>query len=197
MSGGKKSSFQSTTSSSPYATATSTQNGTSVKLNDFYTGLNNQVEQNVPDLVNTLLNPSLDNATTRAKSNLFYNQFNKDSTKAFENNLVNPLASRGMLRSSAANNLYGNFANNQNEQISKFNDGLIADSTMDTQNLISTLMNLYLTGSNISNQAVSNAQGQSNQVNSFNLANNANKNNTFNDLMNALGTTASAASLFM
>lgn len=197
MGGSKKSKFQDTTSSSPYATATSTKNGTTVRLNDFYNGLNNKVESTIPGLIDTLLNPSLDNATTKAKSDLFYNQFNKDSNLAFENNLVNPLANRNMLRSSAATNMYNQFAKDQNEKISDFNNELIANNTSDTQDLISTLMNIYLTGSNLANQAVSTAQGQSNQVNSFNVQNNAQKNSSLGNLASILGTTAGAAAMMM
>ena len=197
MGGKKKSKFQSTTSSSPYATATSTENGTNVTLNDFYTGLNKKVEDTIPGLIDTLLNPSLDNATTKARSNLFYRQFNKDSNLAFENNLINPLANRNMLRSSAATNMYNQFAKDQNETIADFNDQLISNNISDTQDLISTLMNIYLTGSNLANQAVSTAQGQSNQVNSFNLQNNAQKGTDWGAIAQGVGTAAGAAAMMM
>ena len=52
--GGKKSApkFQETTSTSPYATATSKQNGTDVKLNSFLTNTNAWVEKSLPGLYN-------------------------------------------------------------------------------------------------------------------------------------------------
>ena len=52
--GGKKSApkFQETTSTSPYATAISKQNGTDVKLNSFLTNTNAWVEKSLPGLYN-------------------------------------------------------------------------------------------------------------------------------------------------
>lgn len=168
--GGKKApGFQSTTSTSPYATATSTANGTTVKLNDFLTNTNSWVENNLPSLYNQLLNPSLDNATTRAKSNLFNQAFSEASNKAFENNLINPLAKRNMLRSSQATDMYNQFSKDQNDTVAQFNNQLIADNTQDTSNLINQLMNIYLLGANLGNQAVSTAQKQSNQVSNYQL----------------------------
>lgn len=161
--------FQSTTSTSPYATATSTKNGTDVKLNDFLTNTNAWVEKSMPSLYNQLLNPSLDNAVTKAKSNLFNDAFSESSKKAFENNLINPLSNRNMLRSSASTDMYNNFAKDQNDTISTFNNQLIADNTTDTSNLINQLMNIYLLGANLGNQAVSTAQNQSNQVSNYQL----------------------------
>ena len=170
MGGSKKApEFQTTTSTSPYATATSTKNGTTVKLNDFLTNTNAWVESSMPGLYNQLLNPSLDNPVTKAKSDLFNQSFSEASNRAFENNLINPLSNRNMVRSSAATNMYNNFAKDQNDTISQFNNQLIADNTQDTSNLINQLMNIYLLGANLSNQAVSTAQKQSNQVSNYQL----------------------------
>lgn len=197
--GGKKSKveYAPVTSSTPYATATTSKYGNSATLNPFLTQMNTKIENTIPGLVDTLLNPSLDNPTTKAKQNLFYRQFNEDSNKAFENNLINPLSKRNMLRSSAATNLFNSFADSQNKQIANFNDQLIADNQTDTTNLINTLMNYYLTGSNIANQAISNALGQSNQINYLNMQNAQNNSSLFEDIMNGVGTVASVGSLFL
>ena len=197
--GGKKKApeFQTTTSSSPYATATSTKNGTTVKLNDFLTNTNSWVESNMPSLYNQLLNPSLDNPVTKAKSDLFNQSFSEASNKAFENNLINPLSNRNMVRSSAATNMYNNFAKDQNDTISQFNNQLIADNTQDTSNLINQLMNIYLLGANLSNQAVSTAQKQSNQVSNYQLgayqAESANNNAMWNNISSLGGQAIGAA----
>lgn len=163
-----KTPYQNTTSSNPYATGTATSNGSSYTLNPYMTQANQFIEGNMPNLYNQLLNPSLDNPQTQARSNLFYNQFNKDSTKAFENNVINPLAQRNMLRSSAVNDLANNFAQSQNEQISNFNNQLISNNTADTSALINQLMNLYTTHANLGQQALANARGDAQQVNNFN-----------------------------
>ena len=55
MGGSKKApEFQTTTSTSPYATATSTKNGTTVKLNDFLTNTHAWVENSMPGLITLL-----------------------------------------------------------------------------------------------------------------------------------------------
>lgn len=198
MGGSKKApEFQTTTSTSPYATATSTKNGTTVKLNDFLTNTNAWVEGSLPGLYHQLLNPSLDNPVTKAKSDLFNQSFSEASNKAFENNLINPLANRNMVRSSAATNMYNNFAKDQNDTISQFNNQLIADNTQDTSNLINQLMNIYLLGANLSNQAVSTAQKQSNQVSNYQLgayqAESANNNAMWNNIAGLGGQAIGAA----
>lgn len=171
MGGSSKSApaFQSTTSTSPYATATSTASGTNVKLNDFLTNTNAWVEKTLPGMYNQLINPSLDNPVTKAKANLFNDAFTESSKTAFENNLINPLSDRNMIRSSASTDMYNNFAKDQNDTISSFNNQLIADNTQDTSNLINQLMNIYMLGANLGNQAVSTAQKQSNQVSNYQL----------------------------
>ena len=198
MGGSKKApEFQTTTSTSPYATATSTKNGTTVKLNDFLTNTNAWVEGSLPGLYHQLLNPSLDNPVTKAKSDLFNQSFSEASNKAFENNFINPLANRNMVRSSAATNMYNNFAKDQNDTISQFNNQLIADNTRDTSNLINQLMNIYLLGANLSNQAVSTAQKQSNQVSNYQLgayqAESANNNAMWNNIAGLGGQAIGAA----
>lgn len=188
--------FQSTTSTSPYATATSTSSGTNVKLNDFLTNTNAWVEKTMPGLYNQLVNPSLDNPVTKAKSNLFNDAFKESSKVAFENNLINPLSDRNMMRSSASTDMYNNFAKDQNDTISSFNNQLIADNTQDTSNLINQLMNIYMLGANLGNQAVSTAQKQSNQVSNYQLgayqAESANNNAMWGNMTN-LGSSAIAA----
>lgn len=164
-------SYASTTSTSPYATGKASNSGSSYELNDFLTNTNKAVESSMPGLYNQLLNPSLDNATTKARSDLFYKTFNEDAKKSFENNLINPLSSRNMMRSSVATDLGNKFQKDSTDAISTFNNSLIANNTADTSNLISTLMNLYLTGANLGQQSISNARGDAQQVNAFNQAN--------------------------
>lgn len=180
--------YASTTSNNPYATGTADKNGSSYTLNPFLNQTNKFVESNMPSLYNQLLNPSLNNPVTQARSELFYNQFNKDSNKAFENNLINPLIERNMVRSSAMNDLSNQFMQNQNENISNFNNQLISNNLSDTSSLISQLMNLYLQGANLGQQAISNAKGDAQMINNYNLQSNAmeqaNKNNMWGNISN-------------
>lgn len=190
--GGDAPGYASTTSTNPYATGKATGSGSSYELNDFLTNTNKYVESNMPSLYTQLLNPSLDNPTTKARSDLFYKTFNEDSKKAFENNLINPLSSRNMMRSSAMTDLGNKFQKDQTDAISTFNNQLIANNATDTSNLINTLMNLYLTGSNLGQQAISNAKGDAQMVNAFNQANyqtqNANNNSAWGDFASLAST---------
>lgn len=201
--GGSAPKYSSATSSNPYASATADKNGSSYTLNPFLSQTNQFVENNLPNLYNQLLNPSLSNPVTQARSELFYNQFKKDSNKAFENNLINPLLERNMVRSSAMNDLSNQFVQNQNENIANFNNQLISNNLSDTSNLISQLMNLYLTGANLGQQAISNAKGDAQMINNYNMQaymqEQANKNNMWNNISNtgssamvAAGTAAAA-----
>ncbi len=192
--------YASTTSTNPYATGKASGSGSSYELNNFLTDTNKYVESSMPGLYNQLLNPSLDNPTTKARSDLFYKTFNEDAKKSFENNLINPLSSRNMMRSSVATDLGNKFQKDSTDAISTFDNSLIANNSADTSNLINTLMNLYLTGSNLGQQAISNAKGDAQMVNAFNQANyqtqNANNNSAwgnFSDLASTAGTVGSAA----
>ncbi|MEI7474687.1 MAG: tail fiber domain-containing protein [bacterium] len=163
--------YASTTSENPYATGTASKSGSSYKLNPFLAQQNQFVEQNIPSLYNQLLNPNLDNPVTKARSDAFYRQFNEDSNKTFENNLIDPLSKRNLLRSSALTDLSKSFSQDQNKQVANFNDQLISNNTADTSSLINTLLNQYLMGANLGNQAISNAKGDAQQVNGFNQSN--------------------------
>jgi hypothetical protein len=168
---GGKPDYKTMTSSNPYATGTASESGSSYSLNPFLTKTNSFVESKMPDLYNQMLNPSLDNPTTKARSDLFYKTFNEDAKKSFENNLINPLSSRKMMRSSVATDLGNKFQKDSTDAVSTFNNQLISSNVSDTSNLISTLMNLYLTGANLGQQSISNARGDAQQVNAFNQAN--------------------------
>lgn len=193
--------YASTTSSNPYATGTANNNGSSYSLNPFLNQTNKFVESNMPNLYNQLINPSLNNPVTQARSELFYNQFNKDSNKAFENNLINPLIQRNMVRSSAMNDLSNQFMQNQNENISNFNNQLISNNLSDTSSLISQLMNLYLQGANLGQQAISNAKGDAQMINNYNMQaymqEQANKNNMWNNISNIASSAISSGSNYL
>lgn len=180
--------YTSATSSNPYATGTADKNGSSFNLNPFLTQSNQFVENNMPNLLNQLINPSLDNPATKARSDLFYNQFNKDSNKAFENNVISPLMQRNMVRSSSMNDLTNQFAKSQNEQISNFNNQLLSNNMSDTNNTISQLMNLYNNNWNIGQGTLANAKGDAQMINNYNMQayaqEQANKNNMWNNISN-------------
>lgn len=95
----------------------------------------NFVNQNISDLLNSYLNPSLDSVTNRAKMN----EFNKAQQQNLQNNIISPLANNNMIRSSQATNMYNNLSN----QAADYSNQLLANSQADTWNMINNLVNLY------------------------------------------------------
>lgn len=189
-------SYASTKSTNPYATGTANSSGSSYDLNDFLTGTNKFVESSMPGLYTQLLNPSLDNPVTKARSDLFNKTFTESAKKSFENNLINPLSTRKMVRSSVANDLENKFQKDSTDAISNFDNELISNNASDTASLISTLMNLYLTGANLGQQAITNAKGDAQQINAFNSdiykTTSANNNAMWSNIAN-LGSSALSA----
>ena len=162
--------YQMFTSKNPYASAVMTQYGSSYKLNPFLTSQNQFIEKNVPQLYNQLLNPNLNNPISQARTQAFTNALNAQSQNAFENNIINPLSQRRMLRSSLLNDLSNNLQKQQTQQISDFNTQQLANSLNDTQALINQLMNQYKTNSTYGQNTLSNAMSGASDVNSYNLS---------------------------
>ena len=148
-------SYQATSYSNPYASAYFNSNGQSgYMLNDFLTNMNSQVEATLPSLYNQLLNPSLNNPTSQARMNSFINELEDESYKQFENSL-NALSNRGLLRSSAVNDMANKLNENQTKQIGNYANQLISSNITDTNNLIQALLNQYQLGASFGNSAYS------------------------------------------
>ena len=161
--------YQSFTAQNPYASAYMNQFGSGFSLNPFLTSQNQFIEQTVPTLYTNLLNPSLNNPIYQARTQAFTNALNTQSKNAFENNIINPLSKRRMLRSSLLNDLSNNLQKNQTAQVADFNTNQIANSLNDTQSLINFLMNQYGNNANYGYNTLSNAMTGASNVNSYNL----------------------------
>lgn len=132
-------SFRDTKTTNPFYTSTTTKKGET--NTDFQKGTAgetayNFVNDNISNLLNNYLNPSLEDTTTKAKLDLF----NQQQQRNLENNIINPLARSNLIRSSQATNMY----NNLSDQSADYAKELIADSHNDTWNMINNLMNMYL-----------------------------------------------------
>ena len=159
MSGGSNSStsttkkeFKPVSSTNPFYSSSTDANGNTVT--NFKPGTAgetsyNFVNQNISQLLDSYLNPSLNSVTNQAK----LNSFNKQQQQNLQNNIVNPLANNNMIRSSQATNMYNNLSN----QAADYSNELIANSQNDTGNMINNLLNLYTTAY----QGVSGEQSQS------------------------------------
>lgn len=133
--------FIDTNTSNPYYQTTTDKNGNTT--NNFVKGSAGEtaykfVNNNIGQLLDNYLNPSLDSATNQAK----LSAFNKQQQSNLQNNIVNPLANNNMVRSSQATNMYNNLSN----QSADYANQLLANSQEDSWNMINNLMNLYTTG---------------------------------------------------
>ncbi len=179
---GKKSSktssntiYGTTTTTNPYVTSQTSNNGTNTYFNPntAFGTINDYVNNNMEGLLDAYLNPSLNSVTNQAKMNSFVNTLNSESIKALENNIVNPLSNRNMLRSSQATNLYNNLAQKNAGQIGNYANELLANSQTEMAKVLSNLMLLYMNGYNAvaDNQRQSLLTSQGNSTNTQNTSN--------------------------
>ena len=163
---GKKSSnttsktiYGNTTTTNPFVTSQTTNKGTTSAFNrgNAFDSINKFVNSNMDKLLDEYLNPSLNSVTNQAKMNAFVDNLNTETSKNVENNIVNPLSNRNMIRSSQATDLYKNLAQNNSNQIANYANELLATSQEDSAKMLANLMLQYMNGYN----AVANNQQQS------------------------------------
>lgn len=162
--------YGNTTTSNPYATATTNNSGTvaafqpGTALETVYNFVNN----NMNSLLDEYLNPNLNSATNQAKLNA-YTKALDDTTKAnLENNIINPLSKRNMVRSSQATDLYKNLSNQNATSLDGFINDLLSSAQDRTGSMLNNLLQMYLQGNNV----LSGLQSQSLQTSSGNATRN-------------------------
>ena len=121
-------------------------------------------------ILDSYINPSLNTVTNKAKMNAFINNLNAESNKSFENNIINPLSARNMVRSSQATNMYNNLAAQNTSNIANFTNDLLANSQADAESMLKTLLYAYISGYNTlaSTQAQSLQASQGNSTSTQN-----------------------------
>ena len=163
---GKKSSkassktvYGNTTTSNPYVTSVTNNSGTTSRFNagTAFDTINNFVNTNMNTMLDEYLNPTLNSVTNQAKLKSYTDTLNNQTSQNLENNIINPLSNRNMLRSSQATDLYKNLAQTNANLIGNYANDLIADSQQNSADMISNLLSYYLNGYNV----LSNNQGQS------------------------------------
>ena len=139
-----------TKTSNPYAYSKTDNNGTLAGFQDgtALQSVYNFVNDNIDSLLSEYLQPNLNSVTNKAKMQTFADTLANQSRVNFENNIINPLSNRNMIRSSQANDLYKNLINQNVSSISNFANDLIANSQSDTQKTISNLLSYYMLGAN-------------------------------------------------
>lgn len=171
---GKKSSkttsktfYGNTTTTNPYVTSSTTNNGTVSSFNNgtAFDTINNFVNSNMGNLLNEYLNPTLSSVTNQSKINSYLNTLNSNSAKMLENNIINPLSERNMIRSSQAGNLYNNLAQTNANQFGQYLQDLLGTSQKDTASMLANLMLMYMNGYNVlsdtQRQSLATSQGNS------------------------------------
>ena len=151
--------YGNTSTTNPYAYARTDNSGTVAGFQDG-TALNsvyNFVNKNIDNLLEEYLNPNINSSTNQAKLNSFISGLNKEAGRSLENNVINPLSKRNMIRSSQATDLYKNLADTTTNSLADYISSLIADSQNNSANVINNLLKAYMQGY----QVISDMQGQS------------------------------------
>lgn len=151
--------YKKTTTTNPYVTSVTDNNGTTTTLNDgtAYKSVYDYMNKNMDSLLEEYRNPTIESETNQALLKNYTRTLNDESRKALENSIISPLASRNMLRSSSATNLYSDLSKNITDNISNYTAELLANSQKNTGDMIALLTNAYLQGQNAvnGNQALS------------------------------------------
>lgn len=140
--------YGNTTTSNPYATATTTNKGTTAAFqpNTALESVYNFVNGNIDSLLNDYLTPNLNSVTNQAKLNSFTNALSSSARKSLENNIINPLSSRNMLRSSQAADLYKNLSNQQTASLENYITELLTSAQNESASMINNLLQAYMNG---------------------------------------------------
>ena len=172
--------YGNTTTNNPYASATTNNSGTTANfqpgtaLDSIY----NFVNKNMDSLLDEYLNPNLNSTTNQAKLNAYTNKLNSETYKNLENNIINPLSNRNMVRSSQASDLYKNLSDQNASSLSSYINDLLADSQENTASMMNNLLAAYMQGYNV----ISDMQNQSLQTSAGNGTTTTNSSSSSNGL---------------
>ena len=155
----------------------------SFKGTDFQNNLVRTTESAISNYLNQLVNPSYDSEIFKAQTS----QRNRLANQSFENNLMNPLASRNLTRGSSVNQMSNEFANN----LANLETSAMANEDARVGNVLSQLFNYYqvpynmMMGlqNNASQMALAQMQAQANMDN----ANASRRSNMLNGLAGGIG----------
>lgn len=150
-------------SSSPYSqvniTPVKDKNGKTIAVNTTQSFVPNTLyaqayekgNQDFNDLYNEWKNPSLDSVTNQARIQAYDKAMNQSLQNDYYNNVLNPLASSNMLRSSQATNMYNNLTNQAVDKRDDFTTNLLAESETNAYNRLKALYDAYAQGQAVMN----------------------------------------------
>ena len=135
-----------------YGSSRTGSKGTSYTASDFEKNLVNQTTSAIPEYLQQLTNPTYDSEIFKAQTE----QRNRLANQSFENNLINPLANRGLTRGSSINQMSGQFAN----KLADLETDAMANEDNRVANVLNNLFSYYQTPYNM----MSGLQNQSNSM---------------------------------
>ena len=166
--------YGNTTTKNPYATASTNNSGTTASFNEgsALDTVYNFVNNNINSLLDEYLNPNLNSTTNQAKLNAYTTALNNETTKNLENNIINPLSNRNMVRSSQATDLYKNLSDPATDSLSSYINDLLAESQNNTASVLNNLLSAYMQGYNVisdmQNQSLATSKGNATTTTEYN-----------------------------
>ncbi len=158
--------YKNTTTKNPYVVSKTTNKGTTSNFVEgtAFDTVGKFVNQNVGTLLDEYLNPSLDSVTNKAKLDSFSKTVSSNAKSNLENNIINPLSDRNMIRSSQATNMYKNLSNTLSSDIANYANELLSNSRSESADMLSNLLSAYMNGFSLinSNQNTSLATSKGN-----------------------------------
>ena len=172
-----------------FGSSTSDKSGTKFTGEDWQT--------NMGGLGSNLINQSLQGMTTNDYSNdpnfkVYQDNFNRQAQQAYDANVLNPLANRGLMRSSGLQAATNSFNNTMADNLADLQDSYYNRQVNNLSNALNSQNQLYSWITGLNNAAMQNT----NAVNDFNMqkyqAEQAAKSAMWGNLMNAAGSIAGA-----
>lgn len=117
---------------------------------EFQSNLVKTSENAIPNYLNQMINPTYDSNVFKAQTE----QRNKLANQSFENNLINPLAQRGLTRGSSINQMSNEFGKN----LINAEQAAMTQEDSRVANILSNLFNYYQIPYSMMNGLQSNAQ---------------------------------------
>lgn len=157
---GKKTFPTTTADTGLYGTSTTGPGGTSYRPTDFQKSLVGTSQEGIIKNLNDLINPTYDSADF----NQYKNDLQTQQQHGFENNVVNPLISRGLLGTSGVENLSNMYGNTINQQTSDLMDKYKGEKS----SLLSQLLSTYAMPYDMMQGATNLSSNNANSVADFN-----------------------------
>lgn len=166
--------------------------GTAGKTNSFNpTGFQSNLvkttENAIPDYLNQMINPTYDSTVFKAQTA----QRNKLASQSFENNLINPLAQRGLTRGSSINQMGNEFGKN----LINAEQAAMTQEDARVSNILSNLFNYYQIPYNIMTGLQSSAQGLVNSQMQIDAQNRQARAQMYNNIAQGVGTGAALVAM--